>query len=298
MLQLILRELPAAQGVLNTVKDISYSSQEAFLFPDTIRSNIMFNEELDVQRLFKIYQNCALEKDIQSFPQGDCTYVGDQGSALSGGQRARVNLARCIYKQAQLYLFDDPLSAVDARVGRHIFDNVMGPNGMLADKTRILVTHQVQYLNQADLIIILKNGEIQAIGSWQEMQPQINEEFGTLNQNQIDETLQAVEASGNGMQQKAAVQPAKTAEKAEMQEKTDNDEDQTEGSVPWSVWLAYFRAGSGPMGLLGLAFILFASQFVCSYADYFVNIYTKIQCQTSCVVTYSILIAAAVIVSS
>lgn len=97
---------------------------------------------------------CALRRDFDQLAKGDQTIVGERGSSLSGGQRARVNLARAVYRQADLYLLDDPLSAVDPRVARHLFERCI--LGYLKDKTRILVTHQLQFLRQADSIVFLE----------------------------------------------------------------------------------------------------------------------------------------------
>jgi ATP-binding cassette subfamily C (CFTR/MRP) protein 4 len=98
--------------------------------------------------------NSALDKDFNLFPNGDQTTVGERGVSLSGGQKARVNLARSLYVDADIYLMDDPLSAVDTHVGRHLFDKAI--NGFLRDKIRVLVTHQLQYLKDVDQILILK----------------------------------------------------------------------------------------------------------------------------------------------
>lgn len=103
--------------------------------------------------LFQVTKACALTRDFQHFPQGDMSNVGEAGSSLSGGQRARVNLARAVYKRADLYLFDDPLSAVDARVAKHLFHKCI--EKYLDGKTRILVTHQLQFVKQADIIVVL-----------------------------------------------------------------------------------------------------------------------------------------------
>ena len=97
---------------------------------------------------------CALEKDFSLLPNGDQTAVGDKGISLSGGQKARLNLARALYIDADIYLLDDPLSAVDTHVGRHLFDRAI--NEFLRDKIRILVTHQLQYLQEVDQILVLK----------------------------------------------------------------------------------------------------------------------------------------------
>lgn len=96
---------------------------------------------------------CALTKDFQQFPYGDLSNVGEAGSSLSGGQKARINLARAVYRQADIYLLDDPLSAVDTRVAKHIFYRCI--KEYLNGKTRILVTHQLQFAKQADNIAVL-----------------------------------------------------------------------------------------------------------------------------------------------
>lgn len=96
---------------------------------------------------------CALTKDFQQLPQGDMTIIGDRGASLSGGQRARVNLARAVYRQADIYLLDDPLSAVDTHVAKHLYKKCI--TMYLAGKTRVLVTHQLQFLKKADHIIVL-----------------------------------------------------------------------------------------------------------------------------------------------
>lgn len=98
---------------------------------------------------------CALEKDFKQFPDGDLSIVGDRGSSLSGGQKARINLARAVYRNADIYLLDDPLSAVDTHVAKHLYQECV--NGFLANKTRILVTHQVHHLKDASKLIILNN---------------------------------------------------------------------------------------------------------------------------------------------
>jgi len=117
----------------------------------------------------KVVADCALTSDIDVLPDGDDTEIGDKGINLSGGQKQRVSLARAVYCDADVYLLDDPLSAVDSHVGKHIFDRVLGPNGSLATKTRILVTHGVTFLPQMDQIIVLKNGAVSEVGTYREL---------------------------------------------------------------------------------------------------------------------------------
>lgn len=104
---------------------------------------------------------CALERDLQQFENGDQTIVGERGTSLSGGQKARINLARAVYRDADIYLLDDPLSAVDIHVSKQLYEQCI--NGFLAKKTRILVTHQVFYLKDNDHIIILNNVSEQSV---------------------------------------------------------------------------------------------------------------------------------------
>lgn len=110
---------------------------------------------------------CSLERDLEILPRGDQTMIGERGINLSGGQKARVNLARAIYKEADIYLLDDPLSAVDAHVGKNIFTECV--QGFLAKKICVLVTHQLQYLKNIDNIVLMNMGRIEAIGSYQKL---------------------------------------------------------------------------------------------------------------------------------
>ncbi|XP_011701753.1 PREDICTED: multidrug resistance-associated protein 4-like [Wasmannia auropunctata] len=153
---------------------ISYASQEPWLFNGTVRDNILFGQLYDKARYMKVTSVCALKKDFRQFPQGDLTIVGDRGILLSGGQRARINLARAVYRQADLYLLDDPLSAVDTRVARHLYWKCIIE--FLHSKTRILVTHQLQFLKPADHIVVLDRGFVKMQGSYNEL-VQSNEDF-------------------------------------------------------------------------------------------------------------------------
>lgn len=148
-------ELDISSGNIEISGSISYASQEPWVFAATVRQNILFGASYDKKRYSEVVHACALEKDFKQFPDGDQTVVGDRGASLSGGQKARINLARAVYRDTDIYLFDDPLSAVDIHVSKHLYDICI--NQFLANKTRILVTHQVHHLKNADHIIILTN---------------------------------------------------------------------------------------------------------------------------------------------
>lgn len=112
---------------------------------------------------------CALTPDFKMLPAGDQTEIGEKGINLSGGQKQRVALARAVYNDSENYFLDDPLSAVDSHVGKHIFEKVIGPNGLLKKKTRVLVTHGITYLPEVDNIIVLKDGEITENGTYKQL---------------------------------------------------------------------------------------------------------------------------------
>ena len=151
---MILGELSPSEGSRFVKGRIAYCPQEPWIFSGTIRQNILCGLDYDEKRYRRVIKAAALERDLSLFPIGDNTVLGDRGAQLSGGQKARVNLARCLYVDADIYLMDDPLSAVDSHVGHHLFDQAV--NGFLRGKIRVLVTHQIQYLKDVDQILVLK----------------------------------------------------------------------------------------------------------------------------------------------
>ncbi|XP_040004307.1 multidrug resistance-associated protein 4-like isoform X3 [Xiphias gladius] len=168
LLSAILGELSQEGGVVKVKGELTYTSQQPWILPGTIRSNILFGKELNPQKYDRVLRACALKRDMDLLPGGDLAMVGDRGANLSGGQKARVSLARAVYQDADIYLLDDPLSAVDAEVGRHLFEECIC--GLLRKKPRILVTHQLQYLKAADQIVVLKEGQMVARGTYSELQ--------------------------------------------------------------------------------------------------------------------------------
>ncbi|KAJ9104123.1 hypothetical protein QFC19_004107 [Naganishia cerealis] len=158
LLSCILGELVKDQGSVVVRGSIAYYSQSPFVLSDSIKQNILFGHRYDPEFYEEVLDACALRPDLAIFAQGDATQVGEKGVSLSGGQRARIALARAVYARADLYLLDDPLSA--AHVGKHIFDNVLGPRGLLRSKARILCTNAITWLEHSDEIIMLRQGSI------------------------------------------------------------------------------------------------------------------------------------------
>lgn len=121
-------------GRINVNGEISYVPQLAWIQNATVRDNIIFGKNYDEELYNKILESCALVTDLKLLSGGDLTEIGEKGINLSGGQKQRINLSRAVYNNSDIYLLDDPLSAVDAHVGKHIFDEVIGPYGFLKDK--------------------------------------------------------------------------------------------------------------------------------------------------------------------
>lgn len=169
LIQALLGEMDKLSGRVNTVGSIAYVPQQAWIQNATLRDNILFGLEYDRKRYNRVVDACALRADIDMLSAGDQTEIGEKGINLSGGQKQRVSLARAVYSNADLYLLDDPLSAVDSHVGKHIFEEVIGPNGLLARKTRVLVTHGITFLPQTNNIYVMKLGEISESGTYQEL---------------------------------------------------------------------------------------------------------------------------------
>uniref|UniRef100_A0A8C3D0Y7 Multidrug resistance-associated protein 1 n=1 Tax=Cairina moschata TaxID=8855 RepID=A0A8C3D0Y7_CAIMO len=169
LLSALLGEMDKKEGHVVVKGSVAYVPQQAWVQNATLKENIIFGREMNESRYKRVIEACALLPDIEILPTGDRTEIGEKGVNLSGGQKQRVSLARAVYCNADVYLFDDPLSAVDAHVGKHIFEKVIGPKGILKNKTRVLVTHAVNYLPQMDTILVMSDGEISEMGSYQEL---------------------------------------------------------------------------------------------------------------------------------
>ncbi|KAG8445986.1 hypothetical protein GDO86_013747 [Hymenochirus boettgeri] len=165
----LLGEMEKIEGEVSVKGSVAYVPQQAWIQNSTLKDNILFGRSTNEKNYKKVLEGCALVTDLEVLSGGDQTEIGEKGINLSGGQKQRVSLARAVYSNADVYLLDDPLSAVDAHVGKHIFDNVIGPDGLLRGKTRILVTHGISFLPQVDHIIVIVNGRISEVGSYQEL---------------------------------------------------------------------------------------------------------------------------------
>ena len=167
LLTAILGELPLCEGKISYHGKVAYVPQIPWVFSGTIRDNILFGLPYDQEKFRNVIQVCSLTKDLAVFSKGDLTDIGQRGVTLSGGQKARVGLARAVYSDAAIYLLDDPLSAVDTKVGRRLLEACIF--GRLSGCIRLLVTHQLQYLKDVDHIAVMENGSIVYQGTYNEL---------------------------------------------------------------------------------------------------------------------------------
>lgn len=158
LLAAILGEVPCIQGSIQVFGKIAYVSQTAWIQTGTIQENILFGSALDMQRYEETIERCSLVKDLESFPYGDLTEIGERGVNLSGGQKQRIQLARALYQDADIYLLDDPFSAVDAHTATSLFNEYVME--ALLGKAVLLVTHQVDFLPAFDSVLLMSDGEI------------------------------------------------------------------------------------------------------------------------------------------
>ncbi|PGH16379.1 hypothetical protein AJ80_05229 [Polytolypa hystricis UAMH7299] len=248
LLSALAGEMRQIGGRVSMGATTAFCPQSAWIQNASVKENILFGKDMDPDFYRRVVQCCALEPDLAMLPAGDETEIGERGINLSGGQKQRLNIARAVYFDSDIILMDDPLSAVDAHVGRHIFDNTI--RGRLKNKCRILVTHRLNILSRCDRIVWMEDGYIKALDTFESL---METDVGfrelmasTTQEARSDETIaqaQTASASPDGQNSEPA---------SLMQE-----EERSASSVKWEVYLAYIRA-SGSVFNGVIPFILLA----------------------------------------
>ncbi|KAL4595485.1 hypothetical protein ACB092_12G094600 [Castanea dentata] len=167
LLSCMLGEVPKISGTVKLCGTKAYVAQSPWIQSGTIEQNILFGKKMEREKYEWILEVCSLKKDLEILSFGDQTLIGERGINLSGGQKQRVQIARALYQDADIYLFDDPFSAVDAHTGSHLFKECL--LGVLSSKTVIYITHQVEFLPAADLILVMKDGRITQTGKYNDI---------------------------------------------------------------------------------------------------------------------------------
>ncbi|KYM85733.1 hypothetical protein ALC53_04514 [Atta colombica] len=293
-LSAILGEISLTEGQVKVNGGVSYASQEAWVFGATVRENILFGQSYERQRYQKVIKACALVRDFKQFPQGDQTVVGERGTSLSGGQKARINLARTLYRQSDIYLLDDPLSAVDAHVSKHLFQECI--QRYLAGKTRILATHQMQYIKEVDAIILFEQGKMKYFSHYQDLlenQPEYRVLLAAENEASDDSSLEKsinirrqFSSSSNRVSAANMYKIMKKREKKRERTNSGGTDDEEEdedpeklndglegtsrGMVKGPIFIKFFQTGVNLYIAFIVLFLFIITQFIVSLNDYFV----------------------------
>ncbi|XP_044009118.1 ATP-binding cassette sub-family C member 4-like [Aphidius gifuensis] len=303
-----LKEGQSRSGFITNNHDIkiSYASQDSWLFSGTVRDNILFGQDYDRIRYQQVTTVCSLIKDFKQFSNGDMTIIGERGAALSGGQRARVNLARAIYQQADIYLLDDPLSAVDTKVARRLFKDCIVD--FLKDKTRILVTHQLHFLRQSDKIVLLERGLVKCQGTYDYLTKTSNEFNNLLDRmeeestedttpdhlnittnDNIEYNNQLISRRRRSSRMSSRRSSVRSIDSYYFASNDENDASKAEGKssaqaeaiatgkLSNSVYTRYFKEGGGTVTLFFLIFFFILAQVASSMVDYWLSYLTNLE---------------------
>ena len=231
----IIGEIPVTSGEISVTGRIAYMPQNPWLFSGTVQENILFGNDYNEEKYHATIEACALIDDLEHLPIGDMTHVGESGVTLSGGQRARVSLARTVYSDADIFLLDSPLKAVDAKVGESIYKNCI--SGLLSTRPRIHITHHKKYLSNSTVVLKMENGWIVSRDKSQyemdEKDVESETKRPTIADGELDKRKDTniVPSSGN--------KGISTAE-----------EDRETGSVPIRTYMTFLRAGASSISIL------------------------------------------------
>lgn len=252
----------------------AFCPQYAWIQNTSVRNNILFGGEYDETWYNQVIDACALAPDLEILPNGDQTEIGERGITVSGGQKQRLNIARAIYFNAELVLMDDPLSAVDAHVGRHIMDKAIC--GLLKDRCRILATHQLHVLSRCDRIVVMDEGRIHAVDTFDNLMRD-NEAFRRLmsssRQEDSEEKLEDGDETTGDLEEKQA--SPKEAAPGKPVVALMQQEEKATASVDWGVWKAYIRASGSYFNAIMVLILLALANVVNIWTSLWLSYWTS-----------------------
>ncbi|KAN0028398.1 hypothetical protein ACTFIV_010242 [Dictyostelium citrinum] len=293
----LIGEIYRVSGSVNIPNNISFTTQQPFLLSTSLRENILFGKPMNMERYKKVIDACCLTPDLLQLAGKDLTEIGERGINLSGGQKQRISLARALYSDSDCFILDEPLSAVDPEVASHLFDHCI--QGMMKDKTRILVTHQLQFIPSADHIVVVDNGLLTQ-GTYSELKAKgidfesimktkklniENDQSSTPSQPPDKASSSSSSSSSELKKSTSLLATAKELdintiisdkhdpnliEKAKLLVK----EDRNEGEVGFEVYRQYFRHGSLSVFFLTCV-VYFISQIIFQLSDFWLTIWTN-----------------------
>ncbi|XP_064158420.1 multidrug resistance-associated protein 5 isoform X2 [Anguilla rostrata] len=280
LISAILGQMTLLEGSVKVSGDFAYVAQQAWILNASLRDNILFGKEHEEERYQMVLSACCLRPDLAILPCADLTEIGERGANLSGGQRQRISLARALYSDRSIYVLDDPLSALDAHVGNHIFNNAI--KKQLRSKTVIFVTHQLQYLVDCDEVIFMRDGSITEQGSHEDLMS-LNGDYAAMFNN-----LQLGEApyidvthrnSGNSLKKPPEKTKAGSIKKDKPANKDNGQlmqaEERGQGSVPWSVYRVYIQALGGVMVFLLILLLFILNVGSTAFSNWWLSYWIK-----------------------
>ncbi|CAK6982349.1 multidrug resistance-associated protein 5 isoform X2 [Scomber scombrus] len=276
LISAILGQMTVLEGSVAVRGRLAYVAQQAWILNASLRENILFGREYQEDRYQAVLNTCCLRPDLALLPNADLTEIGERGANLSGGQRQRISLARALYSDRDVYILDDPLSALDAHVANHIFHS--GIRKLLRQKTVIFVTHQLQYLVDCDDVILMREGSIVEQGNHDDLM-KLNGDYASMfNHFQLGESpyIEAPSRKCGGSQRKSAdSKPGSVKKNAAVIKDNALGEEQQIGGVGWPVFRLYVTSCGGASScLLILALFVLnvgSSSFCQLWLSYWIN---------------------------
>lgn len=251
---------------------ISYLSQQPWVMHDTIKNNILFFNPYNMQKYEKVITCCQLKKDLNEFEKGDNSEVSTSGANVSGGQKARIALARCLYRDSDLYLLDDPLSSIDAKVGHNIF--IQAFCEYLKGKTRIIATNEMNNLSLFDKIIYMEKGTIKFCGTYDEFEKSYGKDFNKLN-NTKENTSEKQEKEAKSRKLSDHIQESKKKKEKKKQENEKEKKKTQKGGVSLQMYNKYIKLQGGYIIFIILIILIVCSQIARFYRELFVTSWSK-----------------------
>lgn len=268
----VLDEVTCISGTMKTHGSIAYVSQEGFIMNASVRDNILFGMDFDSSRYLEVLDACQLRGDLKQWTNLDRTIIGERGITLSGGQKARVSLARAVYSGADIVVLDDPLSAVDAHTGKKIFERVLSDQGLLGGACKIFVTHAVQYLSYATEIIVLEEGKVLFQGDYPAMVKHSTREDAS---DVVTTLLKGTQEVVDNMEVDEFIGDEVGSISHKKGEALMTEEERSDSTLDWSiVWQYIYFAGGSSVWII-LLLVLIMERFFFVFADWWLAVWSS-----------------------
>lgn len=281
LLSALLGQMTLLDGNVAVNGGFAYVAQQAWILNDSLKENILFGNEYDRDKYYAVLEACCLLPDLAELPYGDMTEIGERGANLSGGQRQRVSLARALYSERPILLLDDPLSAVDACVGSHVFRKAIKGAAKAKGQTVLFVTHQLQYLPECDNVILMKDGQIAEHGTHVQLMSKERDYaslFSSMQQeNLVKENLKNKQQRADAEKADGAADVAEVAPKVESKkgERLMKAEEKGSGAVAWSVYSAYIKAAGGPIVFIINIFLFLSTTGSVAFCNWWLSYWIR-----------------------